>query len=100
MSPITPKTIEGQSDSSSSSLRKSRGESSGKKKKKTDKNGEDLVKDEDLEVLGDLGAGNGGTVTRVWNKKRNTVMARKVGGGCSFPTTLTGSTQCRGALPC
>ena len=79
LSPVTPTTL-GASDSSSASggLRKKEKVSSGEKKKKKDKNGEDLVKDEDLEVLGDLGAGNGGTVTRVWNKKRNTVMARKV----------------------
>lgn len=70
-----------QSDSSSSSSRKksASGEKGEKKSKKhKDKNGEDLVKDEDLEVLQDLGAGNGGTVTKVWNKKRNCVMARKV----------------------
>jgi len=43
-----------------------------------DKDGWDLVKDEDLEMLAELGAGNGGTVTKVWNKKRNSVMAKKV----------------------
>lgn len=48
-------------------------------KRKKDKNGEDLVKDEDLQILADLGSGNGGTVTKVWNKKRKCVMARKVG---------------------
>ncbi|WWC66316.1 uncharacterized protein I206_100217 [Kwoniella pini CBS 10737] len=46
--------------------------------KHKDKDGEDLVKDEDLEILDELGAGNGGTVTKVWNKKRNCVMARKL----------------------
>ncbi|KAK8865971.1 hypothetical protein IAR55_001120 [Kwoniella newhampshirensis] len=54
-----------------------------KKKKKSSKHkekegGEDLVKDEDLDMLQDLGAGNGGTVTKVWNKKRGCVMARKL----------------------
>lgn len=28
----------------------------------------------------DLGSGNGGTVTKVWNKRRKRVMARKVRG--------------------
>ncbi|KAK1926760.1 kinase-like domain-containing protein [Papiliotrema laurentii] len=74
--PSTPTHLAAQSDSSSSSSRKK--SAVGKARKSKDKNGEDLVKDEDLEVLGDLGAGNGGTVTRVWNKKRNTVMARKL----------------------
>jgi mitogen-activated protein kinase kinase len=64
---------------SSSGRKKSTGNGEVKKKKATrDKDGLELVKDEDLEVLGDLGAGNGGTVTKVWNKKRNTIMARKV----------------------
>jgi mitogen-activated protein kinase kinase len=49
-----------------------------KKKGKMDKDGLDLVKDEDLEILADLGAGNGGSVTKVWNKKRGCIMARKV----------------------
>jgi mitogen-activated protein kinase kinase len=69
-----------QSDSSSSSSRKKIA-TTGKSKKHKDKNGEELVKDEDLEVLMDLGAGNGGTVTKVWNKKRKCVMARKVSSG-------------------
>ncbi|TXT11259.1 hypothetical protein VHUM_02010 [Vanrija humicola] len=47
-------------------------------KRKKDKNGEDLVKDEDLQILADLGSGNGGTVTKVWNKKRKCIMARKL----------------------
>jgi len=50
-----------------------------KRKKVTkDKDGLDLVKDEDLEILKDLGSGNGGTVTKVFNKKRNCIMARKL----------------------
>ncbi|WVO12931.1 hypothetical protein L204_100540 [Cryptococcus depauperatus] len=49
-----------------------------RKKKHKDKDGEDLVKDEDLEVLHDLGAGNGGTVIKVWNKKRQCIMAKKL----------------------
>ncbi|WWD17837.1 hypothetical protein CI109_102281 [Kwoniella shandongensis] len=63
-------------------------EKSSSKKKKSSKHkdkdggggpgGEDLVKDEDLDMLQDLGAGNGGTVTKVWNKKRGCVMARKL----------------------
>lgn len=57
---------------------KERGDKEKRKKKHKDKDGEDLVKDEDLEILHDLGAGNGGTVTKVWNKKRKCVMARKV----------------------
>ncbi|KAK6905762.1 STE/STE7/MEK1 protein kinase [Kwoniella mangroviensis CBS 8886] len=62
---------------SSSSKRKS-GDKEKKRSKHKDKDGEDLVKDEDLSILSDLGAGNGGTVTKVWNKKRNCVMARKL----------------------
>lgn len=57
---------------------KERGDKNKRKKKHKDKDGEDLVRDEDLEILHDLGAGNGGTVTKVWNKKRKCVMARKV----------------------
>lgn len=49
-----------------------------KSKKSKDKNGLELVKDEDLKFVADLGAGNGGTVTKVWNKKRKCYMARKV----------------------
>ncbi|KAL7424735.1 hypothetical protein Q5752_000419 [Cryptotrichosporon argae] len=45
---------------------------------KTKRNAEDMVKEEDLETLEELGAGNGGTVYRVWNKKKNVVMARKL----------------------
>ena len=75
--PLTPGHA--QSDSSvGSSSRKKTG-----KKKKADK--EDTVKDEDLDIISDLGAGNGGTVTKVWNKKRNCVMARKVGPSPSPP---------------
>src|SRR4051794_28945744 len=33
---------------------------------------------EDLEVIGELGAGNGGTVSKVIHKATKTVMARKV----------------------
>lgn len=72
--PLTPNTLN-QSDSSSSTKKKNK---DGKKKHKVDKDGLDLVKDEDLEILTDLGAGNGGTVTKVWNKKRKCIMARKV----------------------
>ncbi|KAE8539828.1 hypothetical protein D1P53_003765 [Cryptococcus gattii VGV] len=57
---------------------KERGDKEKRKKRHKDKDGEDLVKDEDLEVLHDLGAGNGGTVTKVWNKKRKCIMARKL----------------------
>lgn len=57
---------------------KERGDKEKRKKRHKDKDGEDLVKDEDLEILHDLGAGNGGTVTKVWNKKRKCIMARKV----------------------
>jgi mitogen-activated protein kinase kinase len=72
-SPTSP-SFPTQSDSSSSSVPKK-----GKSKKKLDKEGLDLVKDEDLQILGDIGAGNGGTVTKVYNKKRKCIMARKVG---------------------
>jgi mitogen-activated protein kinase kinase len=51
------------------------------KDKSKDKNGLELVKDEDLKFVADLGAGNGGTVTKVWNKKRKCYMARKVSRG-------------------
>lgn len=37
------------------------------------------LKPEDLEVIKDLGAGNGGTVSKVRHIPTNTVMARKVG---------------------
>lgn len=73
-SPTSPSYPPQASDSSSSSVpKRTKG-----KKSKTDSSGQELVKDEDLDVLRDLGAGNGGTVTKVWNKKRNCVMARKV----------------------
>ncbi|WWC86308.1 uncharacterized protein L201_001181 [Kwoniella dendrophila CBS 6074] len=62
------------SDGNSSTTTKEKKKSS----KHKDKDGLELVKDEDLEILSDLGAGNGGTVTKVWNKKRNCVMARKL----------------------
>lgn len=78
--PLTPTTLS-HSDSSSSAkvVDKARKKKDGTKKKgKTDKDGLDLVKDEDLEILADLGAGNGGSVTKVWNKKRGCIMARKV----------------------
>ena len=78
--PTTPTHLALQSDSSCSSTRKKSTNTGGKGTKRShrDKNGDDQVKDEDLEVLADLGAGNGGTVTKVWNKKRKCVMARKV----------------------
>lgn len=65
--------------SSSTSSRKKHHHSNGERKrsKKKDED-ENLVKEEDLTVLADLGAGNGGTVTKVWNKRRNCVMAKKV----------------------
>lgn len=78
--PTTPTTL-GQSDSSLGSGRKKEKVAGSKSKKHRDKNGDELVKDEDLDVLCDIGAGNGGTVTKVWNKKRNCIMARKVGWG-------------------
>lgn len=69
---------------SSHSSHSSHATSSSRKHSKTNgkrkKNDDDLVKDEDLEVLADLGAGNGGTVTKVWNKKRKCIMAKKVRG--------------------
>jgi mitogen-activated protein kinase kinase len=37
------------------------------------------LKPEDLEIIKDLGAGNGGTVSKVKHIPTNTVMARKVG---------------------
>lgn len=74
-SPTSPSYPLHASDSSSSSVPK---RTKGKKSKTDSSGGHDLVKDEDLEVLRDLGAGNGGTVTKVWNKKRKCVMARKV----------------------
>lgn len=48
------------------------------KTRRRGRDAEDMVKDEDLEVLDDLGAGNGGTVTKVFNKKLGQVMAKKV----------------------
>jgi mitogen-activated protein kinase kinase len=72
-SPTSP-SFPTQSDSSSSSVPK-KGKT---KKSKVDKEGLELVKDEDLQILGDIGAGNGGTVTKVFNKKRKCIMARKV----------------------
>lgn len=71
-----------ESSSKSSSTSHSTPSHSHRKHSKTNgkrkKNDDDLVKDEDLEVLEDLGAGNGGTVTKVWNKKRKSIMAKKV----------------------
>ncbi|ODO07196.1 STE/STE7/MEK1 protein kinase [Cryptococcus wingfieldii CBS 7118] len=49
-----------------------------KRRRHKDKNGEDLVKEEDLDNIEDLGAGNGGTVAKVWNKKRKCIMAKKL----------------------
>ncbi|WVF70504.1 hypothetical protein IAT40_005294 [Kwoniella sp. CBS 6097] len=70
------------SDSSTNTAGSSSTKKKDKEKKKSskhkDRDGEDLVKDEDLNILEDLGAGNGGTVTKVWNKKRGCVMARKL----------------------
>ena len=94
--PTTPTTL-GQSDSSLSSGRKKEKVAGSKSKKHRDKNGDELVKDEDLDVLCDIGAGNGGTVTKVWNRKRNCIMARKVGlsgrstrhGGVELESSLT-----------
>lgn len=37
------------------------------------------LKPEDLDIIKDLGAGNGGTVSKVRHIPTNTVMARKVG---------------------
>ncbi|CAD6576166.1 MAG: MAP kinase kinase (MEK) [Tremellales sp. Tagirdzhanova-0007] len=80
--PTTPILLSVQSDSSSGSAREkptaSRVGVKGSKRNRKDKDGEDLVKDEDLELIADLGAGNGGTVTKVWNKKRGCAMARKL----------------------
>lgn len=74
--------------------------SSSRKHSKTNgkrkKNDDDLVKDEDLEVLADLGAGNGGTVTKVWNKKRKCIMAKKVRATAFFEGRLL----TRAAYPC
>src|SRR5690242_8938112 len=36
------------------------------------------LRPEDLEVIKDLGSGNGGTVSKVMHKPTNTIMARKV----------------------
>jgi mitogen-activated protein kinase kinase len=74
-SPTSPSFPNQASDGSSSSAVKKT-----KKKSRVDKDGHELVKDEDLEILNDIGAGNGGTVTKVYNKKRKCIMARKVGG--------------------
>lgn len=63
----------------SSSSRKKHHHSNGERKRSKRREEDDnLVKEEDLTVLADLGAGNGGTVTKVWNKKRNCVMAKKL----------------------
>lgn len=40
---------------------------------------------EDLEIIKDLGSGNGGTVSKVKHIPTNTIMARKVS---SFPSTI------------
>jgi hypothetical protein len=49
-------------------------------RKKTDRsdNGFPELKDEDLKVVGDLGAGNGGTVNKVLHTKTGVYMAKKV----------------------
>ncbi|BEI91473.1 uncharacterized protein CcaverHIS019_0402930 [Cutaneotrichosporon cavernicola] len=65
--------------STSSLSRKKHHHSNGERKRsKRKEEDENTVKEEDLTVLADLGAGNGGTVTKVWNKKRNCVMAKKL----------------------
>jgi mitogen-activated protein kinase kinase len=51
------------------------------------------LKPEDLEAIKDLGAGNGGTVSKVRHIPTNTVMARKVGSADKRLTRLA-----RGAL--
>jgi mitogen-activated protein kinase kinase len=77
--------------SSSSSSRKKHHHSNGERKRsKRKEDDENLVKEEDLTVLADLGAGNGGTVTKVWNKKRNCVMAKKVGEDCGVARVVRG----------
>jgi hypothetical protein len=43
------------------------------------------LKPDDLEIIKDLGAGNGGTVSKVKHIPTNTVMARKVSLGGSLP---------------
>ena len=43
------------------------------------------LKPEDLEIIKDLGAGNGGSVSKVRHIPTNTVMARKVGHSISLP---------------
>ncbi|EIW72783.1 hypothetical protein TREMEDRAFT_26879 [Tremella mesenterica DSM 1558] len=73
--PITPGSV---NVPNGNGARKKSTASVGGKARRKDKDGEELVKNEDLEVLADLGAGNGGTVTKVWNKKRNCIMARKL----------------------
>jgi mitogen-activated protein kinase kinase len=49
------------------------------------------LKPEDLEIIKDLGAGNGGTVSKVKHIPTNTVMARKVGLAILSPLGFCGS---------
>lgn len=46
------------------------------------------LKPEDLEIIRDLGAGNGGTVSKVRHIPTNTVMARKVGSASPAAFTI------------
>jgi mitogen-activated protein kinase kinase len=65
--------------SSKSTVKKTR-----KKSEKNGSNGSDSghgfpeLRDEDLKVVGDLGAGNGGTVNKVLHKETGLYMAKKV----------------------
>jgi mitogen-activated protein kinase kinase len=49
------------------------------------------LRSEDLVVLKELGAGNGGTVSKVMHASTKVVMARKVGAILAVSTGLTGS---------
>lgn len=74
--------------SSKSTVKKTR-----KKSEKNGSNGSDSghgfpeLRDEDLKVVGDLGAGNGGTVNKVLHKETGLYMAKKVR---YSPTSLRG----------
>lgn len=54
------------------------------------------LRSEDLETLKELGAGNGGTVSKVKHTSTNVIMARKVGGFVPFPSKRA---QCTDSMP-
>lgn len=53
------------------------------------------LKDDDFERISELGAGNGGVVTKVQHKPSGLVMARKVRGAAGPGSSRGGSAPCK-----